>query len=134
MAMPGGFIRLFVDLGPDMSKLLNRLNLNEETLRYVGKIQGAFRGAATEVDPSDTLALETVTFAPAAIGLLDPLTKRENEILALLTERRSNQEMADTLNVSVKTICRHTENLYSKLGVHSRHGAVAKAEGLGIIK
>ena len=134
LALPCGFIRLFVDLGPELSKLLNRLQLNEETLRYVGKIQGAFRGTATEIDLSDTVAIETVTLVPGALGMLDPLTKREYEILALLAGRKTNQEIADALGISVKTIRRHTENLYGKFGVHGRHEAVAKAEGLGIIK
>ena len=44
LAQPGGFIRLFVDLGPGIAKLLNRLDLDGEGLRYVGRILAAFRG------------------------------------------------------------------------------------------
>ena len=44
LAQPGGFIRLFVDLGPGLARLLNRLDLDAEGLRYVGRILAAFRG------------------------------------------------------------------------------------------
>ena len=42
LAQPGGFIRLFVDLGPELVPLLNRLEIKGEKLRYVGRILAAF--------------------------------------------------------------------------------------------
>jgi len=44
MAQPGGFLRLFVDMGPAIGQLLNRVQVDEETLRYVGEIQAALSG------------------------------------------------------------------------------------------
>ena len=43
LAQPGGFIRLFVDLGPELVPLLNRLELKGEKLEYVGRILAAYR-------------------------------------------------------------------------------------------
>ncbi len=98
LAHPRGLIRLFVDLGPEMSRLLNRLKLDEEALRYVGKIQAAFRGDAAKSgkpSPPDTLAAQ---------GLLDPLTKRELEILGLLAQRLNNKEIGEKLFISPGTV------------------------------
>ena len=43
LAQPARFIRLFVDLGPRLARLLNRLELNDDGLAYVGEILAAFR-------------------------------------------------------------------------------------------
>jgi LuxR family maltose regulon positive regulatory protein len=134
LAHPRGFIRLFVDLGPEMSRLLNRLKLAEETLRYVGKIQAAFRSPTSQPDGPGTTDAFGVTPVANAPGLLDPLTKREQEILGLLSSHLTAKDIAAQLYISVKTVRRHTENIYGKLGVHGRSEAVAKATGLGILQ
>ena len=69
--------------------------------------------------------------APAGI---DGLTDREQEVLAHLAEGASNQEIADTLNISPKTVARHRENLMRKLNLHSRSELVKYAIRKGIIK
>lgn len=48
------------------------------------------------------------------------LTRREREVLALLTRGLTNQEIANQLSISVHTVERHITNLYTKLGVRSR--------------
>ena len=63
----------------------------------------------------------------------DLLTAREMDVLLLLCEPLSNKEIANKLYLSPSTVKRHTINLYSKLGVHSRREAVATAINLGII-
>jgi LuxR family maltose regulon positive regulatory protein len=52
------------------------------------------------------------------------LTRREREILQLLSMGLSNQEMADKLVIAEGTLKRHVANLYQKLGVHNRAQAV----------
>ena len=69
--------------------------------------------------------------APTAI---DGLSDREQEVLAHLAEGASNQEIADTLNISPKTVARHRENLMRKLNLHSRSELVKYAIRKGIIK
>ena len=133
LAHPRGFIRVFIDLGPDMSRLLNRLKLTEETLRYVGRIQAAFRSPVSQPGEPSTANTPGVIAATNAPGLLDPLTQREQEILGLLSSHLTAKEIAAQLYISVKTVRRHTENIYGKLGVHGRGEAVAKATGLGIL-
>jgi DNA-binding CsgD family transcriptional regulator len=56
---------------------------------------------------------------------LPRLTAREREILDLVAEGRTNAEIAERLWVSPGTVRRHLENIYAKLGVHTRTAAVA---------
>lgn len=60
----------------------------------------------------------------AASGL-EALSAREAEVLGLLTDGLTNQEIAKQLSLSVRTVERHTENLYAKLGVRGRAEAAA---------
>ncbi|MEM7129266.1 MAG: LuxR C-terminal-related transcriptional regulator [Chloroflexota bacterium] len=66
----------------------------------------------------------------ASSGLL---TRRETEILQLIAENYSNQEIADVLVLSLATIKRHVYNIYQKLEVKRRGHAVARGQELGIL-
>jgi DNA-binding CsgD family transcriptional regulator len=61
------------------------------------------------------------------------LTAREREVLALMAAGGSNRTIAGKLGLSPKTVNRHVENIFGKLGVSSRAAAVAKALKTGII-
>ncbi|EFH79572.1 helix-turn-helix transcriptional regulator [Ktedonobacter racemifer] len=61
------------------------------------------------------------------------LNKRELEVLRLLAEGRSNQEIADTLIVAKSTIKWHLKQIYSKLNVHSRTQAIVCARQIGFL-
>jgi len=61
------------------------------------------------------------------------LSERELEVLRLLATGRSNAEMAAELFVEQSTVKTHLIHLYSKLGVHSRTKAVARARALGLL-
>jgi LuxR family transcriptional regulator, maltose regulon positive regulatory protein len=61
------------------------------------------------------------------------LTEREVEVLRLLAAGRSNAEMAGQLFVEQSTVKTHLIHLYSKLGVHSRTQAVARARTLQLL-
>jgi ATP/maltotriose-dependent transcriptional regulator MalT len=62
-----------------------------------------------------------------------PLSAREAEVLALVARGHSNQEIAATLVLSVRTVQRHIENAYARLGVHNRAGATLAAVNLGLV-
>jgi len=70
----------------------------------------------------------------SAPSSLDDLTPREREVLTMLAEGASNQELADALSISPKTVSRHRENIMSKLNLHSRSELVKYAIRKGIIK
>lgn len=65
--------------------------------------------------------------------LLEPLSLREIEILELIDQGLSNQEIGDKLYLSVNTVKWHCSNLFGKLGVKNRTKAVNKGKLLGII-
>lgn len=120
LAQPGGFIRVFVDRGPKMAVLLSHLTLQGSTQAYIRQILDAF--------PSTRTAVQTPQEA-----LIEPLTDREMEVLALLAQRLSNKEIAKGLVIAPVTVKRHAINIYQKLGVKSRREAVARAAELGLL-
>ena len=69
-----------------------------------------------------------------SVDVLDGLTEREQEVLAHLADGASNREIAETLNISPKTVARHRENIMRKLNLHSRAELVKYAIRKGIIK
>src|SRR5512139_2137872 len=64
---------------------------------------------------------------------LDGLTTREQEVLSLLAEGYSNDEIGESLNISKHTVARHRENLMRKLELHSRSELVKYAIRKGLI-
>ena len=68
------------------------------------------------------------------LSSLDGLTERESEVLKHLAEGESNNEIAENLVISPKTVARHRENIMHKLNLHSRTELVRYAIRKGIIK
>src|SRR5476649_1203781 len=75
---------------------------------------------------------ENFVLDTALVAQLD-LSKRELEILGLLAQGHSNQEIAATLFVSLSTVKTHIQNLFEKLDVKRRTQAVEKAKRLNLI-
>ena len=69
----------------------------------------------------------TSTAANGRTPRQDVLTPREREVLQLVARRYTNREIAEELVLSVRTVERHVENIYAKLGVSSRRLATAYA-------
>ena len=84
-------------------------------------------------DRLDTVAVAAVLAAagsrppPEAEGAPAGLTGREVEVLRLIARGRSNRQVAEELFISVKTVGRHVENVYAKIGVSSRAAAAVFA-------
>jgi LuxR family transcriptional regulator, maltose regulon positive regulatory protein len=118
---PQGITRLFLESGTSLHHLLlayrPRLGeLSDEVDRLLHLLGGS-SGSAPNF--------------PAE--MVKPLTAREMDVLRLLSEGRSNQEIAATLFLSLSSIKKHTGNLYSKLGVTSRAQAIVKARQLRLV-
>ena len=65
--------------------------------------------------------------------LVDPLSDRELEVLHLMAQDLTYKEMANQIMVSLNTVRTHVKNIYSKLMVHKRSEAVAKAKELNLL-
>jgi len=64
----------------------------------------------------------------------DLLTKREETVLKLIAEGNSNKEIANSLNISVRTVEAHRQNIKSKLGIHTAAGLTKYAIEIGLIE
>ncbi|MEI7771088.1 MAG: response regulator transcription factor, partial [Chloroflexales bacterium] len=71
--------------------------------------------------------------APANAGLIEPLSNREKEVLALIAAGLSNTEIAAQLCLSPHTLKAHTQNIFGKLHVHSRVQAINRARELNLL-
>lgn len=125
LAQPENYVRIFVDEGLPMAKLLSETAVRGIMPSYCEKLLAVF---AAEGHP-----VETETPPAPAQSLVDPLTEREMEILSLIATGLKNKEIAATLFVSVNTVYYHTKNLYSKLGVNSRTQAITRAKELDLL-
>jgi LuxR family maltose regulon positive regulatory protein len=126
LAEPGGFIRLFVDLGSGLVPLLNQLRQQGLAPDYLGQVLAAF--------PDPDLADKAIANRESKIqNLVEPLTPRELEVLALLDRHLTNKEIAAELVISPSTVKTHTLNIYRKLNAHGRREAVVRAKELGIL-
>jgi two-component system NarL family response regulator len=76
---------------------------------------------------------EARTRALSGEGTGDALTERELEILGLLAQGKESQAIADELTISANTVRTHLQNIFSKLGVHSKLEAVATANARGLL-
>jgi LuxR family transcriptional regulator, maltose regulon positive regulatory protein len=126
-AEPEGVIRAFLDEGAPMAALLIELRVAARDRR----------GPAGDASPASLDAL-LAAFpgqepGPHRTGLVEPLTGRELAVLRLLAAGRSNADMAAELFVEQSTVKTHLIHLYSKLGVHSRTQALARARALGLL-
>ena len=80
-----------------------------------------------------TLSAECRTASAPDGGLAEPLTDRELEVLGLIAEGASNQDIARRLVVSLATVNTHINHIFGKLGAESRVQVVAQARALGLL-
>ena len=126
LAEPGGFIRIFVDEGPQMGRLLYEAIKRDISPDYTSRLLAAFPVAEPEqTDPSKAQTLKS--------ALVEPLSEREIEVLQLIAEGLTNQEISSRFFISMNTVKAHTRNIYAKFSVKSRTQAVAKARTLGLL-
>lgn len=117
-----GYVRLFLDEGDAMQQLLtqaHKLIIVEALRTYCDNLLAAFRSSG-ETKPDQS-------------ALIEPLTKREIEVLQLIAGGMSNPEIAETLFLSVGTVKTHVKHIYSKLAVADRVTAASKARELGYL-
>ncbi|MBX3009975.1 MAG: hypothetical protein KF832_00665 [Caldilineaceae bacterium] len=124
---PGSFVRTFIDLGRPMADLLRHLGATHGQSPRIKLLLASF--PATR-EPAERRALTTQY---AKLYGITPLTPRELELLGLIRQRLSIDEIATHLVISSHTVKKHTNNIYTKLGVRNRREAIAKAEALSLL-
>jgi LuxR family maltose regulon positive regulatory protein len=126
LAEPRGFLYIFVNEGPPMARLLYEALARGIFMEYARKLLAAF----PEDDPEKDFKSKS---ADPDSEWIEPLSERELEILQLIADGLSRQEIANHLFISLNTVKTHTRNIYSKLGVHKELQAVGKAKSLGLL-
>ena len=96
------------------------------------------QGRAMPLEAAVELALQPQPSNPASASrpnqpLIDPLSKREMEVLRWIAEGLTNAQIAHKLFISVPTVKVHAGNIYSKLGVSNRTQAVTQAQKLNLL-
>ena len=131
LARPAGFLRTFADLAP-LATLLKALRKDRIARHALDKHLAAYLQGI----------LATINQVPAQVGSqedrleqegLEPLTRRELQILNLLDKDLTNKEIARELVVTPGTVKLHTKHVYSKLSVNNRRAAVSLGRALGLL-
>ncbi len=123
LAAPSGFIRLFVDEGPPMAALLTRVKAaggGEQA--YVQQLLATFE-----------LPVDSPPLAPDVSSVVAPLSPREVEVLQLIAQGLSNQEISEKLFLALSTVKGHNRLIFDKLQVQRRTEAVARGRALGLL-
>jgi LuxR family maltose regulon positive regulatory protein len=126
-AEPEGYMRLFLDEGSPMAKLLYKVPTQAASMRdYVGRLLAAYYREQSELHVP-------LTKVSKGAAVAEPLSKRESEVLRLMADGCANKEIAAQLFISVGTVKRHIVHILQKLDAANRTQAVAIARELEII-
>ncbi len=125
LAEPGGFIRIFVDEGIPMARLLSKTAARGIMPDYIGKLLAAFKAEEQKRVNNSHL--------PPSQPLIEPLSQRELEILRLIAQGLSNHEICQRLFLALSTVKGHNKNIFDKLQVQSRSEAAVRARELGLL-
>lgn len=121
LAQPEGYVRIFVDEGKVMFELLTGLSEVEGLKEYIRRLLSAFGKQSDAPLP------------PSSQPLIDPLSDRELEVLRLVAQGFSNDEISKRLFLSVSTVKGHNLRIFGKLQVKNRTEAVARARELCLL-
>ncbi|MCB0227781.1 MAG: LuxR family transcriptional regulator, partial [Anaerolineae bacterium] len=128
LAEPGGFIRLFVDEGLPMARLLSEAATRGISPDYIGRLQAVFDAEKRKNEDKPDLPPSS-----PAQPLIEPLSQRELEILKLIAQGLSNREIGGRLFLALDTVKGHNRRIFDKLQVQSRTEAVARARELSLL-
>lgn len=122
---PEGFVRIFVDEGTPMARLLSEAAARGITPDYTGRLLAGLEAEAHKG--------EDESHPHSTRPLIEPLSRRELEVLRLIAQGLSNREIGGRLFLALDTVKGHNRRIFDKLLVKRRTEAVAKARSLNIL-
>lgn len=138
---PEDYRRIYLDEGQVMAELLARCLMEQQqsgayypSLQYIESLLEVCNrelGMQSSASPAQVNPEAAIAKKPYEFNIL--LSARELEVLSLIAEGKSNDEIAGQLYLALNTVKRHASNIYDKLEVKKRTEAVAKARHLGLI-
>jgi LuxR family maltose regulon positive regulatory protein len=124
LAEPEGFVRIFVDEGPELAGLVRQAAPGAVSPEYARRLAEAFGEEAPPPPPPPR---------PVSQPLREPLSDREIEVLQLIATGLSNADAGRKLFIASSTVKKHLENIYAKLGTRNRTQAIARAREAGLL-
>jgi len=121
LAESSGIVRLFADEGEPLRQLLVEVHARGWMPDFTSQLLAAFQ------------AQQDVSI-PSTAYLLEPLTEREQQVLQLIAQGLSNDEIGKQLHLALDTVKGYNRRIYGKLDVRRRTEAVARARELGLIQ
>ena len=133
LAEPAGLLRTFIDEGEIIRELLDDCLKNKsitiQVSAYIEKILSTYSSVKAFSMPPD----HTTHHHENRIVNVEALSKRELEVLQLVSAGKTNTEIAEQLFIAKATVKFHVSNIFSKLHVTNRTLAVATARNSGLI-
>ncbi len=121
-----GYVRLFIEEFPLLQRrLLQRVKPDNAHYDYAQRLLALLEEAHQGVSLSQQ--------ASSSVELIEPLSRREMDVLTLMSQGLANKLIADQLFVGVGTVKTHVRNILGKLAVANRTQAVAKAREVGVL-
>ena len=134
LAEPEGYVRIFVDEGAPMARLLRIVVGRGVMPEYVNRLLAAFDPVpAGQVDKPTQTPVTPAPLISAVQPLFEPLSQRELEVLHLIAQGLSNHEISEKLFLALSTVKGHNRIIFDKLQVQRRTEAVARARALGLV-
>jgi LuxR family maltose regulon positive regulatory protein len=140
---PEGFRRFYLDEGWRLAELLRQCRSVQQesgshlpSLAFIDSLLDAIQRAETwrQIEQAPLEQGAGPTTAHLEDGLPISLSAREMEVLNMIADGKSNQEISDELYLALNTVKRHAYNIFAKLEVKKRTQAVSKARQLGLIQ
>jgi LuxR family maltose regulon positive regulatory protein len=133
LAEPEGYARIFLDEGEPMARLLRMVYRSKEkgSRDYEARLLERLLPAEAAPPPASAEIHSGKSLDQPV--LIDPLTERELEILRMIAEGHSNQDIAEKLVITLGTVKAHISHIYTKLDVRSRTQAISKADQLHLL-
>jgi LuxR family maltose regulon positive regulatory protein len=125
LAEPEGFVRIFVDEGPELAGLIREAAAGVVSPDYARRLFEAFGTGEPE-----ELAAAVPPHPPEPS---EALSEREVEVLRLIATGLSNADAGRKLFIAPSTVKKHLENIYAKLGTRNRTQAIARAREAGLL-
>ena len=127
LAEPENYVRTFIDEGQPALQLIRQAVADKCSPVYAKYLLAEYN---RHTHPSSLHSEKVGTFGKS---LVEPLSERELEVLRLIAQGLTNQEIGLRLHISLSTVKGHTSNIYGKLAVNNRTQAITVAQNIGLL-